>query len=308
MKAKYNYEDLNPHTKDIFTKLGFKPVSNAKVPTYEKYGVWYRPAYNGSRLKRYKRVEPAKEEIVYFGKTYVLSRVAARIMNMSTANAITKLKKLQIDTLEIDSMIYWNKRDVQRAKKGKLYKIDPYAFLDKMNQTCFSLNQTEDGLMLTSYDNKVEIKINLTMRLGKQKNIIKRIPVDEKFKHMKRGKKKTGQHYLIGDRGTVINISLQHLIQPILNEKGYLAVTINGENGKLHRWVALTWISNKKHKPFVHHIDRNKLNNRVENLLWVTKAEHDECHRLLKEVDRATDRSSHMKAKKKYMRYVYSLR
>ena len=59
---------------------------------------------------------------------------------------------------------------------------------------------------------------------------------------------------------------------------GYVFVTLNKngkpKNYKVHRLVAKTFIPNPLNKAEVNHIDGNKLNNCVDNLEWVTRAEN----------------------------------
>lgn len=60
------------------------------------------------------------------------------------------------------------------------------------------------------------------------------------------------------------------------SNSGYLQ-TIN--NKYIHRLVAEAFIPNPEYKPEIHHINHNKLDNRVENLMWVTRKEQfDEHH------------------------------
>ena len=65
------------------------------------------------------------------------------------------------------------------------------------------------------------------------------------------------------------------------SKTGYkvLSTRIGGKNGiykcfKVHRLVAQAFIPNPENKPFVNHIDGNKLNNHVNNLEWCTNQEN----------------------------------
>ena len=71
------------------------------------------------------------------------------------------------------------------------------------------------------------------------------------------------------------------ILQPILNNSGYLSVRLykNGKSKvlKVHRLVAENFIPNPKNKPEVDHIDGCKINNAVENLRWVTSSENTQA-------------------------------
>ena len=57
---------------------------------------------------------------------------------------------------------------------------------------------------------------------------------------------------------------------------GYLSVTIPyRKDCSIHRLVAEAFIPNPENKPAVDHINGNKLDNRVENLRWVTIKENN---------------------------------
>lgn len=63
-----------------------------------------------------------------------------------------------------------------------------------------------------------------------------------------------------------------------VNKNGYphFSRYINGKpyNISTHRAVALTWIPNPDNLPEVDHINRNKQDNRVENLRWISRSEN----------------------------------
>jgi hypothetical protein len=65
----------------------------------------------------------------------------------------------------------------------------------------------------------------------------------------------------VGDRG--------YYRKPLYNK-----VTKKSYNFSIHRLVANAFIPNPDNKPNVNHIDGNKLNNKVENLEWVTQGEN----------------------------------
>jgi hypothetical protein len=59
---------------------------------------------------------------------------------------------------------------------------------------------------------------------------------------------------------------------------GYYHVNINHKALKMSRLMAITFITNPDNKPIVDHIDQNKLNDSLDNLRWVTKAENQQNH------------------------------
>ena len=67
-------------------------------------------------------------------------------------------------------------------------------------------------------------------------------------------------------------------LKPRPEGKGYLryGLCLNGEEkpSKIHRLVAIHYIPNPENKPQVHHIDGDKLNNDISNLMWVSNLEN----------------------------------
>lgn len=84
--------------------------------------------------------------------------------------------------------------------------------------------------------------------------------------------------YKITNDGRVYSEYLGDFIKPFYSKGGYVRVKLNyGDRSKkymVHRLVAMAFIPNPDNKPVVDHINRNRADNRVENLQWVTTQEN----------------------------------
>ena len=88
------------------------------------------------------------------------------------------------------------------------------------------------------------------------------------------------ENYIIFEDGMIINFWTGLELKPCKNKKGYLKIGLY-KNGKrkhfyLHRLLALTFIPNPDNLPEVDHIDRDRSNNDLSNLRWVTSIENNQ--------------------------------
>ena len=92
-----------------------------------------------------------------------------------------------------------------------------------------------------------------------------------------------GTKYLVTDKGTIYHYIPQYDIIKELKPfivRGYKSINVRTETGKVmrfsvHRIVATLFIPNPENKEEVNHKNRDKQDNRVENLEWVTKSENE---------------------------------
>ena len=90
--------------------------------------------------------------------------------------------------------------------------------------------------------------------------------------------------YFISTEGRVLSLCFDgyKLMHPFVGGDGYYYVDLrkDGEDIKcrVHRLVANAFIDNSDNKPIVHHRDRNRRNNKMSNLQWLTQEEHTAVH------------------------------
>ena len=85
-------------------------------------------------------------------------------------------------------------------------------------------------------------------------------------------------NYQITREGRVKNILTNTYLKPwILNSGYYMIMLCNNPIRKkitIHRLVGISFIPNPDNLPEIDHINNDKLDNRVENLRWVTRSEN----------------------------------
>jgi len=87
------------------------------------------------------------------------------------------------------------------------------------------------------------------------------------------------ENYEIDREGNVWNKKYKRFLKPQLDKDGYLGLILS-KDGKpkylrVHRLIALQFIENPDNLPLVDHIDRDKSNNDLDNLRWVTKSQNN---------------------------------
>tara|TARA_R110000823_G_scaffold60494_1_gene144717 strand:+ start:188 stop:655 length:468 start_codon:yes stop_codon:yes gene_type:complete len=86
--------------------------------------------------------------------------------------------------------------------------------------------------------------------------------------------------YLIYSNGDVFGKKRGKFLKHYITVKGYSTVLLyrkgyKKKHFKIHRLVANAFIENTYDKPCIDHIDRNKANNDISNLRWVTVKENN---------------------------------
>ena len=83
------------------------------------------------------------------------------------------------------------------------------------------------------------------------------------------------EKYSVSNLGNVKINKTGQILKSCIANTGYKMVHLNKEIHLLHRLVGLAFIPNPENKPFIDHIDTDKLNNSLENLRWSTISENN---------------------------------
>ena len=81
-------------------------------------------------------------------------------------------------------------------------------------------------------------------------------------------------NYEISTEGRVRNMKTGRIMVQSDNGRGYLYVVLKKKSFRVNRLVAIAFIPNPNNYSDVNHKDKNRHNNRVENLEWIPHDEH----------------------------------
>ncbi len=83
------------------------------------------------------------------------------------------------------------------------------------------------------------------------------------------------KHYLVSTFGRVKSIKSKKILKQSIGTDGYLKLNLSKNTKRVHRLVGETFLINEKNKETINHKDKNRLNNNLENLEWMTQYQNN---------------------------------
>lgn len=116
--------------------------------------------------------------------------------------------------------------------------------------------------------NTIDIKL---ANINTINNIIKYEQLPEEWKIFPNNK-----NYLISNKGFIQNLKTKKIFNGSLDKNsGYMRTSINKKNYSIHYIVAITFLPNPENKLTVNHKNKNRTDNKLENLEWSTYMEQN---------------------------------
>lgn len=164
----------------------------------------------------------------------------------------------------------------QLDKSGRLYKTAPaITEIKKDNSNRFNLTDNSGRTKRITLKKLYKQVFETEFSIDQIENL-----KGEEWKPIEDTKGK----YFVSNCGRIKSYCGYHaiILQPFKQQNGYLEVKINEKNYKIHQLVANQFCENRykgtKTKTEVHHKNRNRQDNRADNLLIVSIEEHHKIH------------------------------
>lgn len=146
------------------------------------------------------------------------------------------------------------------------------------NFPLFCKNQLKRGFLITR--ERIGQKSNFTVERVEKQDVDKSIfsTRGASIEELKGEEWKTlffNNNYEVSNLGRLRNKKTKVIAKGTIKKNGYVDVSIDNQNYRLHRLVLQTWCPNEDYEELtVDHINGNRSDNRLENLRWATQEEN----------------------------------
>ena len=146
------------------------------------------------------------------------------------------------------------------------------------NFPLFCKNQLKRGFLITRKG--IGQKANFTVERVEKQDVDKSIfsTRGTSIEELEGEKWKTlffNNNYEVSNLGRLRNKKTKIIAKGSIKKNGYVQVSVDNQNYRLHRLVLQTWCPNEDYEELtVDHINGNRSDNRLENLRWATQEEN----------------------------------